>query len=755
MVKSAISIPQEGQGQHGGGRANRYLIPAGMVHPASTTPERAWNIPSPTPYFTGREELLYHVQQHLARHKTAALTQPQTLQGQGGVGKTQVACEYAARHRQAYRYGFWVNAATHETMIISMLDIARMLLLPERQAQDHRVMVEAVKTWLNTHGDWLLLLDNADDLALTAAYLPTSRVGHVLLTTRHPEPGSLAYGLEVEQMDTQEALVFLLRRMQKQEGLQGQSVVTQAPLTARQVAKQVVQAVDGLPLALEQAGAYIAETRCTLEAYLQRYQHQQRLLLQRRGRYTGHPGAVTTWMLSFRQIEQHNRLAAEILRTCALLAPDAIPDALFLQGASALGGGLQALEAEPARLNEALALLRRFALVRPQPERQTFSLHRQVQTAILESLEETNLQRLAGRLLCALNQAFPQGSDYRSWLQCQYFVPQVQASTLWIERWSLSVPEAAHLFEKVGYALKQRAQYAQAERLLQGALAISEQTVGAQHPDLVSRLTHLAALYREQGRHAEAEPLLRRALAISEQTVGLQHPNLVAILTHLATICYTQRSYEEAERLYQRSLAISEQTVGAQHPDLVSRLTHLANLYRDQGRYTEAEPLYRRAGWICEQKLGPQHPTLAFVMSNVALLYKQQKRYGEAERFLRRAIAISEQVLGPQHPELVSRLTHLAAIYYEQGRYEAAEPLLQLTIALGEQILGPHHPDLAPRLNSLATLYHQQGRHTEAELLHQRALALKAGDRAGSKATAGRATARVARTLSVTRVLPV
>src|SRR5438105_9002301 len=148
----------------------------------------------------------------LIANSTTALTQPQAISGLGGIGKTQTAIEYAYRYRSDYKAVLWVTADTRETLVSDFLNIAHLLNLPEKDAQDQSEVVVAVKRWLRDHVDWLLIFDNADDISMVKDFIPSEGKGHVLLTTRAYATGRIARRVEIETMTQQEGVLFLLRR---------------------------------------------------------------------------------------------------------------------------------------------------------------------------------------------------------------------------------------------------------------------------------------------------------------------------------------------------------------------------------------------------------------------------------------------------------------------------------------------------------------------------------------------------------------
>ena len=192
--------------------------------------------------------------------------------------------------------------------------------------------------------------------------------------------------------------------------------------------------------------------------------------------------------------------------------------------------------------------------------------------------------------------------------------------------------QRAEYLNMQGRALFDAGDYRDAEGPFTQALALREQALGPEHPDVALSLNNLALLYKTEGRYAKAEPLYQRSLAIREKILGPEHPNVAQSLNNLAALYYAQGQYAEAEPLYQRSLAILEKVLSHEHPDVAQSLNNLASLYYSQGQYGKAEPLYKRALAIWEQALGPEHPKVALSHNNLAELSRTQAQYAKAER---------------------------------------------------------------------------------------------------------------------------
>jgi tetratricopeptide (TPR) repeat protein len=678
-----------------------------------------WNIPYPrNPYFTGREELLTRLAAVLRSGQTAGIGQPQAVSGLGGVGKTQIALEYAYRYYSDYDAILCTRADTQEALISGFVTFAEMLFLAQTEERDQLKIVQAVKEWLKTHARWLLILDNADDLSLVQDFLPPAGRGHTLLTTRASSMGRLAQRIEVDTLDSEQGALLLLRRVGR---LAPDAPLEQAEAGDRAIALTITQELGGLPLALDQAGAYIEEMQCSLADYLQFYRSQRAELLKARGGLVpDHPEPVaTTWALSFAKVEQRSPAAADVLRLCAFLHPDAIPEEIIIEGAEDLGPNLQAIVKNQLALNQAIGVLLSYSLLKRNAEEHLLSIHRLVQAVLKDGMDAATYRRWAERTVQAVDAALPD-VDYGPSGRYGRCLSHAQECALLIEQEQLTSYAARRLLSQTGLYLYDHARYGEAEAFYKHSMLIRERELGPDDHEVAISLNNLAILYKEQGRYAEAEPLYQRALGIWEQALGPEGPQVAYPLNGLANLYSDQGKYAEAEPLYQRALRIWEQALGPEHPQVAYPLNNLAILYKEQGKYAEAEQLYQRAIRIREQELGPEHPQVAYPLTGLAILYKQQGKYAEAEQLYQRALRIREQALGPEHPQVALTLNNLAVLYKEQGKYAEAEQLYQRALRIREQMLGSEHPRTRRTARNYATLLREVGREAEAQQLEAR-----------------------------------
>jgi tetratricopeptide (TPR) repeat protein len=610
-----------------------------------TTP--LWNVPYPhNPFFIGREALLTQLYDTLHNEKAAALTQ--AISGLGGIGKTQLAVEYAYRNRDKYQSIPWTTATTYETLFTDFVALAGLLDLPEKDSQDQTITVNAVKHWLESNSQWLLIMDNADDLEILRDFLPTGGKGHLILTTRSQATGAVAQSLEVKELETVDGAVMLLRRagiIPPEASLVDASDENQAD------ARAIAHLLDGLPLALDQAGAYIEEMRCSLADYRERYQTERATMLKERGRFfSAHPASVTTtFSLSFQQVQKANPASADLLRFFAFLSPEAIPIDLLREGAPDLGKPLKHIASHPQQLDRALSTLYSYSLVRRDATTNTLYVHRLVQAVLRDEMSARTQHQWAERTVRAVNRTFP-FVQVETWQRCQRLIPQVLVCRTLIDQWHMNFPEAARLLNEAGYYLREHAQYTEAEPLLKHSLAIYEKRLGPDHLDTAISFTSLATLYESQGKYEQAEPLFLRSLAFCEQRLGPDHPYTATSLNNLAAIYANQGKDEQAELLYQRALTIREKRLGPDHPDTAWSLYSLAFIYHNQGKDEQAELLYQRALAIYEKRLVPDHPDTAWCLNDLGNLYYDQDKYEQAEPLYQRALAIYEKRLDPDHP---------------------------------------------------------------------------------------------------------
>lgn len=419
--------------------AQLALQPANFKHPASRPQERfgapfpeIWNVSRRhSTFFTGRDHLIKRLSDAFSLSGDTGLPEPQALHGLGGLGKTQTAAEYAYRHRGEYETVLWVRAETEHEVLADITGAARLLKLPAVALQEKESLIDAMMDWFMTHSSWLLVLDNADRLSLVEPFLPKAARGHILLTTRTHATRMIAQALELESLDPEDGALCLLQRANY---LRSDENLRQASRVQVEAARKLSRLMDGLPLALEQAGAYIEATGCGVSGYLRVYEndvYRAQIQGERQGEIREYPDAVAhAWTFSRERVHRDDPAATDLLSLCAFLAPEAIPDELFTYGASALS------------FHHVMSILLQASLVQREVDRERdiarFSIHRVMQDLLKAEMDEKVQKMWAERALQAVVLALP----VVTWSVMQ---PHIEQCVAHIQRYDIHGSEAEQL----------------------------------------------------------------------------------------------------------------------------------------------------------------------------------------------------------------------------------------------------------------------------------------------------------------------
>jgi tetratricopeptide (TPR) repeat protein len=711
--------------------------------------------------FKGREEFLDQLRQVLIRKPThiAAVTGKHAIHGLGGIGKTRAAVEYAWRHKHEYSALLFIAADTPSSLEQNLAGLcgAMVLNLPEQNAREQSVQVAAAMRWLSEHARWFLIVDNVDSIEAQSAVerlLGQLSTGHVVITSRlSSDWPSGVEPLALDVLSEDAAVEFLLERTQNTR-----RKTPSDDADAHALAKDL----DGLALALEQAGAYIREHRLRIADYRDRWREQEAKVLEWFDEHKmKYPRSVAvTWQTS---IERMGDDGKRLLNVLCWLAPDPIPRGLIEK--------LTTVEGEPSiDVEKGLAALAAYSLARWSADAESVTIHKLVEEITRYRLLSTDRQSWLKRALVTIYKLVEKITRYRllstdrqSWLNRtlrmvdDFAVGDSGDVRTWATVYTPGRPHlrsvithadlekiaepTTRLMNCLGLYLSARAEFSEAERVLRRALAIDETSYGKDHRNVATQLGNLAMLLADTNRLDEAEPLMRRALAIDEACFGKNHPNVATQLGNLATMLYQTNRLAEAEPLMRRALAIDEVSLGKEHPKITTSLSNLALLLKDTNCLDEAEPLMRRALAIDEACSGENHPKVATELSNLALLLHATNRLTEAEPLMRRALAIDESCFGKNHPNVATRLNNIAGLLYATDRLTEAEPLMRRALAIDEACFGKNHPKIAIELNNLAQLLEKTNRLAEAEPLMRRALHI-------SEVSLGKSHPSVARALN-------
>jgi len=605
-----------------------------------------WNVPhNRNPNFTGREEHLASLKTALGSGKPAALTQ--AIHGLGGVGKTQLALEYAYRSAAEYDIVWWVRSEEPATLAADYASLAKALDLPEKEAADQLLIIGAVKQWLEQNPKWLLVFDNAKDRADVLNYIPRGETGHVLITSRNANWRGIVTPLDVKVLVRKESVDFLLKR---------------TGYTDREIADALSNVLGDLPLALEQAGAYMEAKGRTLSDYLNMFNVYKSELLDRAAPSTDYPDTVaTTWNIAFDEVKQISSPVADLLNLCAFLAPDDIPVELLSSGVQYLPQSLAAVATDPLAFDDAVDPLRRYSLVEVTAE--SISVHRLVQAVTRDRLDEDERKKWAEAAVRIVDKAYPFDSDdVGIWLVCSRLLPHALLAAEHAEALDVASDSTGKLLNHTGVYLKGRAQFAEAKEMYERALAISEAVYGPDHPTVASIVNNLGDVLQDIGDMKEAKKMYERALAIDVATYGPNHPQVAINVNNLGSVLQDIGDMKGAKKMYERALTIDESAYGPDHPDVAIDVSNLGSVLQDLGDMEGAKKMYERALAIDEATYGPDHPTVAIRVNNLGGVLQALGDMEGAKKMYERALSIFTEYLGEDHPNTVTVQNNLDSL---------------------------------------------------------------------------------------------
>ncbi|KAJ6002315.1 Tetratricopeptide-like helical [Penicillium canescens] len=684
----------------------------------NTKETRHWMVPfARNPRFVSRQQEIDYLEKFVI-HATGPTKV--AIHGLGGIGKTQIALELAYRTREKVPECsiFWIPCTSYESVQQAYVKIAEALGISDIEPAK---MKEQVKAHLSQYsaGEWLLIYDNADNMEMwtkgsaTAPplkdILPHSENGHVLFTSRNRKLAVRVASpnvLCVPDVDQITAMKILERSL-IQEGL----------LLDKYTSTALLEQLGFLPLAINQAAAYINENKLVLSDYLSLLKEREtdaaELLSEEfedDGRYAEIQNPVlTTWIISFQQIQDLDKLAADYLSFIACINPRDIPQSILPPPTSA------------KRMIDALGLLSAYSFISEHACNSSFSIHRLVHLATRNWMRRTEVfDHWIRRATQQLDDIFP-NDDYNKQGLSRDYLPHA-LYLINSEEFHNIHYEYVGFSSRVGGSLLGDGRYNEAKILLVKCLEVRQNNLGPEHPDTLASVHHLGSLLDRQGKYEDAEAMHRRALDGREKALGLECRDTLTSVSHLGLVLERQGKYEEAEAMHRRSLERREKALGLEHPDTLTSVSQLGSVLGQQGKYGEAEAMHRRAIESYEKTLKLEHPYILTIVTNLGSVLERQGKYEEAEAMHRRALEGYEKALGLEHPYTLISVSQLGSVLGQQGKYEEAEAMCRRDLQGSEKVLGPEHPDTLISVSHLGSVLQRRGKYEEAEAMHRRAL---------------------------------
>ncbi|KAI0857353.1 P-loop containing nucleoside triphosphate hydrolase protein [Xylaria cubensis] len=747
------------------GRSNVHIGNRNIVVQA---PERPETPPKPSSFipfcrdshFIERKTILDRIKQACSSSPSRA-----ALVGLGGVGKSQLAIEYAYRVRDSFRrekkelWVFWIHAGTRARVEQGFKAIADAIKILGRNQPDADIL-QLVYQWLcNEHnGQWLMVLDSADDIDVFYdvsqdgkqstptgeemkalwAYLPQSSNGSIIITTRNKDlafrlTGHHSHVIDVGPMDHTDALALLKTKS--------------GPQFDEVSGIELVEALGHMPLAIGQAAAYIQQRapRTSVKKYLKEFRQNEQKQLSLlnydggdlRRDVNASNSVIATWQISFEHIRSQRPTATELLSLMSFFDCQAIQEELVQPIPSNENGNLETHSDDEStstsessnnaseddtyyeEFEEDIATLQNYCLISTNEIGDTFEMHGLVQLSTRKWLDmHKETEKFEMKYISRLARGFPvlKLSNLPAYRKLS---PHVEQAVLYYPK----NKELKHLDNFInilhlgGLYSIQQGRYATSEGMLEKALAVAKELFGTEYVKTAEVMHSLGTAYCHQMRWKDAEEMFRETINIYEAVLEPDHAKTLESIQNLAQVYIGQGRLDAAELELTQIVEKEKMVLGLEHCNTMISMHSLASVYSEQKRWQEAELLFKEVLERKKKVLGLEHPYTLSSMYSLASVYSEQKRWQEAELLFKEVLERKKKVLGLEHPYTLSSMHSLALAYIGQEWWQEAEVLLIEVVERRKKVLGLEHPDTLRSMHNLASVYNGQERWQEAEIL--------------------------------------
>ncbi|MBN3899604.1 MAG: tetratricopeptide repeat protein [Nostoc sp. NOS(2021)] len=643
------------------------------------------SIPRGSVNFVGRETELTMLHEDLQRKDYVAIA------GMGGVGKTELATQYARRYQEDYGGITWFN--DRETNLAAeVLEFFRLqfgLEIPQELGGRLLSLKEQVawcwSRYPNSALPILIVFDDVTNLANLREVVPDVHRFRVLVTTRlrHLDPNFIQE-IPLDVLSPQKEPGKALQLLKGLLGEKDKRVENQP-----QAATKICECLEYLPLGIELVGGYLVrDPEMSLDMMFGRLQERKLAELALQDRETLNStqlGVKAAFALTWEELDP---LAQQLGRFLSLFSPALILWDLVIWVAT--GGGEAENEEERQltwsenELNEAKKQLYGRNLLQLLEERAgCYKIHALVRWFLQEQLAN------AGKTKLVLETTFATAMIAKAQI-----LPDSPTSEQ-IE----SIRDIVLHLEDLGNRLIAEIKQAKEAEIISPASVPSDRVIWV--------FVGIGRFYKGQGLYKLAEPWHEQCVNVCQALFAGDHPDVATSLNNLGFLYESQGRYSKAEPLLTQALEMRKRLFAGDHPDVATSLNNLAALYESQGRYSDAEPLYIQALEMNKRLFAGDHPNVATSLNNLALLYESQGRYSEAEPLYIQALEMMKRLFAGDHPNVAAGLNNLALLYNSQGRYSDAEPLYIQALAMCQRVLGVNHPSTATIRENLAILQRQ------------------------------------------------
>ena len=671
-----------------------------------------WNVPGPNGTFTGRDEILERLRAEIVGSSPTVIL-PLALHGLGGVGKTQVALEYAHRFKADYDLVWWVDADQPDFINTSLADLAARLRL--RTGENVPEAADAAREALRTgvpHARWLVVFDNASEPEALRPYLPglpSSGTGHILITSRVQAWSQVAAPLEVDVFSRAESIDHLTGRV---------------PGLGERDASAIADLVGDLPLALESAASWLVETGTPVKEYLTALAKETTRVLSLRLPENYPVSVAATWNLAIQRLRDREPAATRLLELAAFMNPDAI--AMDLVQSDEMVDALRPFNefvTERMVIGNVVREIVTLSLIKVDSSTSALRMHRLVQEAVrnqLDDAQKLNTYHEVHRILAGARPRVGDTDDPANWPRYAIIWPHLTPSfAVDCE----DEPVRQLLIDRVRFLWK-TGEYTQAldfGRMLEKRWAeridvLGEQTLIGQplHRQWLNLRFLLANVLRSQGHFQDAYDL--DAVVLEEQRRALppRHPHTLLTAGSLAGDMRGLGQFKAALEMDRTTYEDHKQAFWEDHPRALSMANNLAVSYRLVGDFARAREIDQETHTRRSAVLGDKHPYTLYSSANLARDMRELGLYTESVNLLRSTLADYQEAVGEDSPETLRTAKSLAVSLRRAGQLEEALALSRETHERYLVAFSPHNPDLLACAVNLAADLSASGDDAEA-----------------------------------------
>jgi tetratricopeptide (TPR) repeat protein len=651
--------------------------------------------------FTGREKELEGIANSLLGKKPSVTLISQAIIGMGGIGKTQLAVEFAYQYGYLFKGVHWLDlrdTGALDNQIVLCGEKMDFRYWPKEQPEQVSL---TLRTW-QTDGPRLLILDNLENIQEASHILARFQNQNLrlLITSRHSD-WPVTLGLQPLSLDVftdEESIVFLKK-------------YTKERFTNDDLKKLAIR-LGELPLALELAGRYLdLHPRLSIDEYLNKISEALEHPSMRGFRKdlpnpTGHElDLLATFALSWLQVRYN--VAKNIFMIAGYCAPNTtIPYEIF-EGA---------LSIDETTCDEELTHLIGLGLVKDNtslhPLLAEYSQYLDQDKALLSSLTQALVKITKDK-----NKEVDKSGNY------SLFGPLISHLQLITEKSDRNqIPGASSLWYELGYHIKDLEDFVRAKTAFERALKIDEATLGPDHLDVARDVNYLGIVLERLGDFQGAKTAHERALKIHETTLGPDHPDVARDVHNIGVVLRDSGDFQGAKTAHEHALKIHETALGPDHPDVATSVSSLGNVLISLGDLQGAKTAYERALKIHETALGPDHPDVARDVNSLGNVLFDLGDPRGAKTAFERALKIDEAVFGLDHPAVARDINSISAVLHNMGDFQGAKTAYERALKIHETALGPDHPDVATAINNLGNVLRDMGDLQGAKEAFERAL---------------------------------